>query len=232
MKIAVFSDIHGNLEALDAIITSIKKEGINMVFCLGDVTGKGPNPKECLDLIIENKIALALGNSELYYLFGTAIDEMSDEEVKHFNWVSSQLNDKHKKFLEECNLNITLKLDRKTISFRHFLIDDINKPYPFYLLKICKDGTINKLVNELSDDYVIIGHEHKEFTIIGNNTTLIDVGSSGCVKNNKTQYHIIDINGSFSIKRVEIEYDRAKLISKINNSDYPNIDKCKKAFGV
>ena len=93
MKIAVFSDIHGNLEALDAIITSIKKEGINMVFCLGDVTGKGPNPKECLDLIIENKIALALGNSELYYLFGTAIDEMSDEEVKHFNWVSSQLND-------------------------------------------------------------------------------------------------------------------------------------------
>ena len=56
MRIAVFSDIHGNREALASIIEDIKKEKINEVICLGDTIGIGPNPSECLDLLIENNI--------------------------------------------------------------------------------------------------------------------------------------------------------------------------------
>lgn len=50
MKIAVFTDIHGNYEALKVIIEDIQKEKINNIICLGDTIGIGPNPKECLDL--------------------------------------------------------------------------------------------------------------------------------------------------------------------------------------
>ena len=53
-----FSDIHGNKEALTAIIEDIKKENIDEVICLGDTIGIGPNPKECLDLIINNNIKM------------------------------------------------------------------------------------------------------------------------------------------------------------------------------
>ena len=232
MRIAVFSDIHGNLEALKAIINSIKKEGINMVFCLGDVTGKGPNPKECLDLIINNKITLVLGNSELYYLYGTEIDEMSKEEQKHFKWVSDSLSLKHKLFLENCNLNISLRFNGKTISFRHFLIKDKYVGYPFHFLKVVEDGTINNILDKQNDNYIIIGHYHNEFVINNDNTALIDIGSSGYVKDKKTYYYIIDTNKDFTFKKIEIEYDRDKLVSKLNNSDYPNIDKCKQAFGL
>ena len=55
-KIAIFSDIHGNLEALDAILKDVKKNKISNIYCLGDIIGIGPNPKECLNLIIKNKI--------------------------------------------------------------------------------------------------------------------------------------------------------------------------------
>ena len=68
MKIAIFSDIHGNLQALESIITDIKKNNYDEVICLGDVIAMGPNPKECLDLIICNNYKMLLGNHELYYL--------------------------------------------------------------------------------------------------------------------------------------------------------------------
>lgn len=232
MKIAVFSDIHGNLEVLEAIIASINKKNINVVFCLGDVIGKGPKPKECLDLIIENKINLVLGNSELYYLKGTSIDPMSRDDEDHFNWTFEQLNDKHKSFLEECKLNVSLKINGCRISFRHFLIADKDNPYPFHLLSVIKEGKIKRLVEDLNDDYVFVGHEHSEFVIKSGNTTVIDVGSSGCVKKIKTFYHIIDITDKLEYERVELKYDRASFINSVNNIDYPNKEKAIESFGL
>ena len=56
MKLAVFTDIHGNLEALKAIINDINSKNVDEIICLGDTIGLGSESKECLDLIIENNI--------------------------------------------------------------------------------------------------------------------------------------------------------------------------------
>ncbi len=61
---AVLSDIHSNLEALTAVLADIEKRGIKTIYCLGDVVGYGPNPKECLDLIIEKAEWCVLGNHD------------------------------------------------------------------------------------------------------------------------------------------------------------------------
>ena len=58
MKLAVFTDIHGNLEALKAIINDIKSKNVDEIICLGDTIGLGSESKECLDLIIENNIKI------------------------------------------------------------------------------------------------------------------------------------------------------------------------------
>ncbi|QDV73176.1 metallophosphoesterase family protein [Botrimarina mediterranea] len=69
MKRAIISDIHGNLEALETVLAHIKEQGIDEVFCLGDVIGYGPKPCECLDAVIANcKVAL-LGNHDQGALF-------------------------------------------------------------------------------------------------------------------------------------------------------------------
>ena len=64
MRRALISDIHGNLEALEVVLDDIKAQGISEIYCLGDIIGYGPNPRECIDLVMERcKVAL-LGNHD------------------------------------------------------------------------------------------------------------------------------------------------------------------------
>ena len=64
-KVALISDIHANLEALEAVLAHIRAQGdVERIYCLGDVVGYGPNPKKCLDLIIEKTKWCVLGNHD------------------------------------------------------------------------------------------------------------------------------------------------------------------------
>jgi predicted phosphodiesterase len=61
--IAIFSDIHSNLEALQAVLADIARQPVEALYCLGDTVGYGPNPLECLDLTMAMKVVL-LGNND------------------------------------------------------------------------------------------------------------------------------------------------------------------------
>jgi len=65
---ALISDIHGNLEALDAVLADIKNKGITEIYCLGDIIGYGPNPRECIDRVVSCQLCL-LGNHDQGALF-------------------------------------------------------------------------------------------------------------------------------------------------------------------
>lgn len=65
---AVISDIDANLEALEAVLADIKSQTVDTVYCLGDVVGYGPNPRECLDLVMSCELCL-LGNQDQAVLF-------------------------------------------------------------------------------------------------------------------------------------------------------------------
>jgi diadenosine tetraphosphatase ApaH/serine/threonine PP2A family protein phosphatase len=60
---AILSDIHGNLEALRAVLLDAEQHNAEEIYCLGDVVGYGPNPRECVDLAMQWKVVL-LGNFE------------------------------------------------------------------------------------------------------------------------------------------------------------------------
>jgi len=51
VKFAVFSDVHGNLEALEAVLADIAAERVQEMICLGDIVGYGPSPAECSEMI-------------------------------------------------------------------------------------------------------------------------------------------------------------------------------------
>ena len=68
MKRALISDIHSNLEGLSAVLADIREQGIEEVYCLGDVVGYGPNPRECIDEIMKCTRCL-LGNHDQGALF-------------------------------------------------------------------------------------------------------------------------------------------------------------------
>ncbi|HEY5311333.1 MAG TPA: metallophosphoesterase family protein [Pirellulales bacterium] len=68
MKRAIISDIHSNLEALEAVLADIQSQNITEIYCLGDVIGYGPNPRECIDRIMQCKLCI-LGNHDQGALF-------------------------------------------------------------------------------------------------------------------------------------------------------------------
>ena len=224
MRIALFSDIHGNLEALKEILKDIEKENIDEIICLGDIIGIGPDSKSCLDLIINNNIKLILGNHELAYLFGTSIDYNIDEsEREHYKYIASTLGDVERKFLEKCPLFIDFKYGNNKFKFMHFLIKDKNLKYPYHslnLLTTLKD-CLGDVVKKTNSDYIFVGHEHTGFEQDFDNTKLYGVGSSGCVKRNITSYTIIDIKTEVTVLRKVITYNKKKLEEALLREDYP-----------
>ncbi len=65
---AIISDIHSNLEGLQAVLKDIEKHGVTEIYCLGDVVGYGPNPRDCIDLVMKCQIVL-LGNHDQGAMF-------------------------------------------------------------------------------------------------------------------------------------------------------------------
>lgn len=69
MRRALISDIHGNWEALEAVLSDIEQQNTDEILCLGDIVGYGPNPRECLDKVMEIAQITILGNHDQAVLF-------------------------------------------------------------------------------------------------------------------------------------------------------------------
>ncbi len=85
---AIISDIHGNLEALEAVLADIKQQKISDIYCLGDVIGYGPNPLECLDRVMSCKMCL-MGNHDAAVLHDPEGFGASAEKAVY--WTRAQL---------------------------------------------------------------------------------------------------------------------------------------------
>ncbi len=90
MKIAIISDIHGNLEALNATLKDIKNRQVDKIICLGDIVTKGVHQKECLNLIRENCEIVLQGNCDkVSTLSQKDIEKLPDIEKNRIMWTQS-----------------------------------------------------------------------------------------------------------------------------------------------
>ncbi len=89
MKRALISDIHGNYEALQAVLDDIREQGITTICCLGDIIGYGPNPCECLDSVITSCATAILGNHDQAALFDP--DGFNPVALQAVYWTREQL---------------------------------------------------------------------------------------------------------------------------------------------
>ena len=228
-KIAIFSDIHGNLQALNSIIEDIDKSTFDEVICLGDIVGIGPNPKECLDIIMDSNIKVVKGNHEIYQtneeVAGTLL---TDNEKEHRNWVHSELNNDQLEYLHKLPMKIEELIEGHLYTFTHFYLNK-DKTY-FESLTILGNDKVFEISNKIETDFMFIGHSHDPFQIY-NSSLITCIGSSGCRKSNTTFYTILEIDSNnVRITRKEVFYDRKALEKEINKKDYPDKDKVAKIF--
>lgn len=235
-RIAIFSDIHGNEEALNGILEDIKKEQIKDIICLGDVIGIGPNPKEALQLIKNNNIEMLLGNHEIYFLNQFRKNEIFDVGSKHtelHQWTASQLDDSDIEFLKKCKLYKKEKYSNCNIKFNHFFIkENIEEGrYPFYEIDIRKEENQNDERINGNEEYNFFGHIHKKCFFEKDEKKYYCIGSSGCVNSNITFYTIVSIeNGDISLNYKEIQFNRKLFDEKMKCKMYPEKEEVYKRF--
>jgi len=100
MRVAVLSDIHGNLHALRAVLDAVAAEEVDALWCLGDLVGYGPRPNECCEQV-ERAASLCLaGNHDLAVLGRIPLEDFTDEAAAAARWSQSVLSGDARAYLE------------------------------------------------------------------------------------------------------------------------------------
>ena len=101
MRYGILSDIHGNLEALDAVLEALEDERIDRYLCLGDVVGYGANPNECLDRVIGLTTDVIAGNHDHAAIGKLDIATFNDFAAEAARWTRRQLTPGGRRYLAE-----------------------------------------------------------------------------------------------------------------------------------
>jgi diadenosine tetraphosphatase ApaH/serine/threonine PP2A family protein phosphatase len=103
MRYAVFTDVHANLEALEAVLAEIdqlsKEEPIDEIWFLGDLVGYGPNPNECITMLRERTNVIIAGNHDWAAIGKIDLEEFSSAARISAEWTAQQLTEEHRDFL-------------------------------------------------------------------------------------------------------------------------------------
>ncbi len=101
MRVAVVSDIHANLHALEAVLTAIELEGVDEIWCLGDLVGYGPRPNECCAIVRERAAVCLAGNHDLVALGSgeVGLEEFNPDAKEAASWTRAALSDESRTFL-------------------------------------------------------------------------------------------------------------------------------------
>lgn len=100
MRVAVISDIHANLHALEAVLEAIDAEPPDELWCLGDLVGYGPRPNEATALVRERERVCLVGNHDLGVLGSLDLEEFAPDAAVAARWTQTVLLDENRAYLE------------------------------------------------------------------------------------------------------------------------------------
>lgn len=230
MAIAIFGDVHGNLEALEAILKHIKKNRkIKQVYYLGDAITFGPDSSACLKLLSNHKLGVkcVTGNHEQRVVrYDRSVSTMTYAGIKHMEYVYHSLDNEDLRFIKTMPAEYKINYKGFNVLFTHYSLDEdgvVRDDYDEFT-----EAQLDKLFGNKKCDVVFFGHIHARKIIINESgKSYICHGSSGCVKGDKTFYTYFDVNQglgedkNFDIYRVNINFNRKKFEEKMTAQPIP-----------
>ncbi len=211
MRRALISDIHGNLEALEVVLDDIQTQGVSEIFCLGDIIGYGPNPRECIDRVMDTCKTTLLGNHDQGAMFDP--DGFNIGAERAIFWTRNQLESPFDKANNERRWDFLAELPRSyKMGSYLFVHGSPRNPLSEYIFPedIYNHRKMERLF-QLVDRYCFQGHTHvpgiftesfqffapeeidNEYTM-GEGKLMVNVGSVGQPRDgdNRACYMILD----------------------------------------
>ena len=246
MKIAIISDIHGNLEALKTTLKDIEKRNVDKTICLGDIIMKGVHSKQCIDLIREKCDIVLRGNCDRYFSQEHKnIEQFSEQEQKRIKWMQNTIPSEDRKYLYELPYCYEFYMSGSLIRLFHATPEADDKAVlnvDTIQTKIKMFQPSENTISQKVADVIICGHIHHPYLDRLYNKTLINVGSVGnsfdTIRNKDKDSNVLEttranyliIEGEFGSTEYnsEISYQFVRVpynIEKELEDEYLNIEK-------
>ena len=225
--IAVITDIHANLPALQAALARIDKLGIGQIYCGGDLVGYGPHPNEVCALIAERGIPTIYGNYD--YAIARDLDDCGcayitphDRELgqQSVAWTLEHTDQASKAFMRELPFDLHFPVGATDVHLVHGSPRKVNE----YLFEDKPATLYERLAAAEEDDVLVFGHTHKPWVHAYGGVLFVNCGSVGKPKDG-------DPRGAFAVLRsgssgVEvtierIEYDAEAVAREVAASGLP-----------
>lgn len=224
MKLAFISDIHGNFDALKAVMLDIKKNKAEKIFCLGDIINYYYEPHKCIDLLIKNNVKCVKGNHE--NIFFKTLKSKKKAKIYSKMYGNSVFNNlkilkkKHIIFLKSLKAQLKFSINKEKFFLTHASPWSIN----FYFYPNVKKKWFDKLA-DYNFNYFIFGHTHIPMKkIIKKKKILINPGSVGQPRIDSFKAHWLLFDSSskkFTLKKTN--YSLKKIKKQIFKHDSNNM---------
>jgi putative phosphoesterase len=224
MRIAIFSDIHGNLQALEAVLDDIEAQKPDAVYCLGDLVGYGANPNEVTERIRREGFPTIMGNYDDGVGFdrdecGCAYREEAERErgQRSLEWTKARVIAENKAYLRMLKPEIRFEADGTRVLFVHGSPRKMNE----YLFEDRPLSSFQRLAASSNADLIVFGHTHKPYVKDVDGVIFLNVGSVGKPKDGdwRACYAMLD-RGAPTFHRVE--YDVKTAAAAIRATELPN----------
>jgi len=235
MKIAVISDIHGNMDAFDQVLKDIDKSDVDAIISLGDNIGYGPEPEKVIRKMQDRKIPSIMGNHEL------AVADQS--HLSWFNITAQESLLKTRNMLSKDSIEYISSFKSFLVRFKcrfvHGFPPDSPTTYSFQV----SENVLMDTFRKFSENVCFIGHTHYLQTIDFDGLTIdeetleqggkllpearqciVNVGSVGQPRdgNNNAKY-VIWNSGANTIEVKYISYNIARVVDKIYALGLPRV---------
>ena len=230
MRVAVISDIHANLIALEEVLKDIEKENCEHIVCLGDIVLAGPQPISILEFVKQQNWTMIQGNTDkLIAEYGQdVLDMMKEKYPVMANAIVDDMNyitDEDQKFLSELPPQTEMEIEGVKVLFVHGSPRANNED----ILPNRELTEIEEIISGVDADLILCGHTHIPCGYQTNNKqTVVNVGSVGrpMTPTPLACYAVIDFeNGIFNIRHKFVDYDREKAAEQLRARSFEGADK-------
>ncbi|MFZ5815804.1 MAG: metallophosphoesterase family protein [Bacillota bacterium] len=212
MRIALFGDIHSNYHALEAVLTDLHRRGADRLICLGDITMKGPLPKECVERVRNLGCPVVLGNTDRCYhpdhhpALYPVHNESQAAALRDFDRHLAALSGQDRQWLTSFPLTHSEVVEGLRMDFFHAV------PHHNYVLVMPWASNEELEVMRLSEETVLsgCGHNHRPYIRSYRGRVVVNAGSVGIPFDGdpRPSYALIEVsNGGLSTQLIRVPYD-------------------------